>query len=138
MQYNALNAAKLVAAYNRSREMPRRVSAATERALARVAAGESVSSAAKAEGVSPSTIHRNADDFAHSVGKIIGGVVAKYGDKITATAITNVSMRPDLAASYLRHLDLPEMPTKPDGWRPTPQQTAKFWMGYYQGHLKGG
>lgn len=113
--------------------MSRKISGATERALARLAAGESISSAAKAEGVAPSTIYRNASDFAHTVGKIIGGVAAKFGDKITATALTNVSMRPDLAASYLRHIELPELPEKPDGWKPTPQQAAKFWQGYYQG-----
>lgn len=118
-------------------KMARKISAAAERALARIANGESHSDAAKAEGVLPVTITRIFDKYSHDVGVIVGQVAAKSGDKITATALTNVSMRPDLAASYLRHIKpLPELPSAPAGWKPTQQQQAKFWLGYYQGFKK--
>lgn len=119
--------------------MAAKTSAATERALARVKAGETPYAAAKAEGIALSTIYRavrkpDETDYAYDVGAALGAICDRYGDKVTATAMGNISDRPDLIRSYLRHLDLSDfdIPSKPAGWRPT-AASFSFWRGYYHG-----
>lgn len=123
--------------------MAAKTSAATERALARVKAGETPYSAAKAEGIALSTIYRavrkpGETDYAYDVGAALGAICDRYGDKVTATAMGNISDRPNLIRTYLRHLDLSgfDIPAKPDGWRPG-AASSSFWVGYYHGRSKG-
>lgn len=123
--------------------MAAKTSAATERALARVKAGETPYSAAKAEGIALSTIYRavrkpDETDYAYDVGAALGAICDRYGDKVTATAMGNISDRPNLIRTYLRHLDLSDfdIPVKPDGWRPG-AASSSFWVGYYHGRSKG-
>ncbi len=121
--------------------MAARISAATERALVRVAAGESAYAAAKAEGIALSTIYRAlrqpdaVKSYAYDCGVVFAAICAKHGDQITATAMGNISMRPDLMRSYLRHIVLAEfaIPEKPTGWRPSAEAKTGFWLGYYHG-----
>lgn len=124
--------------------MAAKTSAATERALARVASGESAYAAAKAEGLALSTIYRalrkpGEANYAYDVGAVFGSLCERYGDKITATAMGNISMRPDLMRTYLRHLDLSgyDIPAKPVAWRPGAEAQTSFWLGYYHGRSKG-
>jgi hypothetical protein len=118
--------------------MAAKISAATERALARVKAGETAYAAAKAEGIALSTIYRalrkpGAANYAYDVGAVFGAICARHGDQITATAMGHISMRPDLIRIYLRHLDLSDfdIPAKPPGWRPRGTASSSFWLGYY-------
>lgn len=115
-----------------------RISAATERALARVASGQSAYAAAKAEGIALSTIYRalrkvGEANYAYDMGAAFAVICADYGDKITATAMGNISMRPDLMRTYLRHIDLSGygIPAKPEAWRPGAEAQTSFWLGYY-------
>ncbi len=124
--------------------MAARTSAATERALARVAAGETAYAAAKAEGIALSTIYRalrkpGEANYAYDMGAAFAAVCAAHGEKITATAMGNISMRPDLLCTYLRHLDLTgyDIPAKPEDWRPGAEAQTSFWIGYYHGRSKG-
>lgn len=124
--------------------MAAKTSAATERALARVAAGETAYAAAKAEGIALSTIYRalrkpGEANYAYDVGATFGAICADHDDKITATAMGNISMRPDLMRTYLRHLDLAgyDIPAKPDAWRPGAEAQTSFWLGYYHSRSKG-
>lgn len=124
--------------------MAAKTSAATERALARVAAGESAYAAAKAEGIALSTIYRalrkpGEANYAYDMGAAFGAICADHGDKITATAMGNISMRPDLMRTYLRHLDLAgyDIPAKPEAWRPGAAAHTSFWLGYYHSRSKG-
>ena len=118
-------------------------SAATERALARVKAGETPYAAAKAEGIALSTIYRavrkpGETDYPYDVGAVLAAICECYGDKITATAVNNISGRPALIRSYLRHLDLSDfdIPAKPAGWR-AGAPSSSFWLGYYHGRTAG-
>lgn len=118
-------------------------SAATERALARVKAGETPYAAAKAEGIALSTIYRavrkpGESDYPYDVGAVLAAICERHGDKITATAMGNISGRPDLIRSYLRHLDLSDfdIPAKPAGWR-AGAPSSSFWLGYYHGRTAG-
>lgn len=119
--------------------MAGKTSAATERALARVAAGESAYSAARAEGIALSTIYRArrkpqaAKDYAYECGAAFAAICAQHGDRISATAMGNISMRPDLMRVYLRHINLDgfTIPEKPTGWRPGAEAQTSFWLGYY-------
>ena len=120
--------------------MAAKTSAATERALARIAGGETAYAAAKAEGIALSTIYRalrkpEEPNYAYDTGAVFAAICADYGDKITATAMGNISMRPDLMRTYLRHLDLTdyEIPAKPEAWRPGAEAQTSFWLGYYHG-----
>jgi len=124
--------------------MAAKTSAATERALARVTAGESAYAAAKAEGIALSTIYRalrkpGEANFAYDMGAAFGAICVKYGDKITATAMGNISMRPDLMLTYLRHIDLAgyDIPAKPEAWRPCAEAQTSFWLGYYHSRSQG-
>lgn len=65
--------------------------------------------------------------------------LADHGDKITATAMGNISMRPDLMRTYLRHLDLAgyDIPAKPEAWRPGAEAQTSFWLGYYHSRSQG-
>jgi hypothetical protein len=123
--------------------MAAKTSAATERALARVKAGATPYAAAKAEGIALSTIYRavrkpDETDYAYDVGAALGAICDRYGDKVTATAMGNISDRPNLLRTYLRHLDLSgfDIPAKPDGWRPG-AASSSFWVVYYHGRSKG-
>lgn len=118
--------------------MAAKTSAATERALARVASGETAYAAAKAEVIALSTIYRalrkpGETNYAYDMGAVFGAICARYGDKITATAMGNISMRPDLMRTYLRHLDLAgyDIPAKPEEWHPGAEAQTSFWLGYY-------
>ncbi len=121
--------------------MAARTTAATERALARVASGESAYAAAKAEGIALSTIYRalrkpgTEKNYAYDCGAAFASICAQHGDQITATAMGNISMRPDLMRAYLRHINLDgyAIPEKPDGWRPGAESQTSFWLGYYHG-----
>jgi hypothetical protein len=124
--------------------MAAKTSAATERALARVAAGESAYAAAKAEGIALSTIYRalrkpGEANYAYDMGAVFGTICATHGDKITATAMGNISMRPDLMRTYLRHLDLAgyDIPGKPKDWLHGAEAQTSFWLGYYHSRSKG-
>ena len=123
--------------------MATKTSAATERALARVKAGETAYAAAKAEGIALSTIYRalrkpEETDYAYDVGATLGAITDRYGDKITATAMGNISANPACLQVQLRHLDLSgfDIPEKPAGWR-AGAPSASFWIGYYHGRPKG-
>lgn len=119
-------------------------SAATERALARVAAGETPYAAAKSEGIALSTIYRatrkqaTPADYDYDVGVALGAICNRYGDKITAAAMGNISVNPSSLRMQLRHLDLSDfhVPTKPAGWRPG-APSSSFWIGYYHGRSHG-
>lgn len=118
--------------------MAARTTAATERALARVASGQSAYSAARAEGIALSTIYRAlrvpaTADYAYSMGEAFAAICAEHGDSITATAMGNVAARPDLVRALLRHIDLSQfdLPTVPDGWQANAAATSRFWAGYY-------
>lgn len=125
--------------------MAAKISAATERALARVASGETAYAAAKAEGIALSTIYRalrkkpGEANYAYDMGAVFGAICARYGDKITATAMGNISTRPDLMRTYLRHIDLSgyDIPAKPDAWRPGAEAQTSFWLGYYHSSSQG-
>lgn len=124
--------------------MAAKTSAATERALARVAQGETAYAAAKAEGIALSTIYRalrkpGEANYAYDMGAAFGAICDEHGDKITATAMGNISMRPDLMCTYLRHIDLAgyDIPAKPDAWRPSAEAQTGFWLGYYHSRSKG-
>lgn len=124
--------------------MAAKTSAATERALARVASGESAYAAAKAEGIALSTIYRalrkpGDANYAYDMGAAFATICAANGDKITATAMGNISMRPDLMRTYLRHIDLAgyDIPTKPEAWCPGTEAQTSFWLGYYHGRSQG-
>ena len=124
--------------------MAAKTSAATERALARVAAGETAFAAAKAEGIALSTIYRalrkpGEANYAYDVGAVFGAICARDGDKITATAMGNISMRPDLMRTYLRHIDLSgyDIPEKPAEWRAGAEAQTSFWLGYYHSRSQG-
>jgi len=124
--------------------MAAKISAATERALARVASGESAYAAAKAECIALSTIYRalrksDEPNYAYDMGAAFAAICADHGDKITATAMGNISMRPDLMRTYLRHLDMADydIPAKPEAWRPGAEAQTSFWLGYYHGRSKG-
>lgn len=119
-------------------------SAATERAIARVAAGEQPSAAARAEGIALSTIYRaqGKTNYAYDMGAVFASICEKFCasgfgpcKKITPGAMGNVSRRPDLIVTHLRHLDLSgfDIPLPPDGWKPSNEQEGKFWIGYYHG-----
>ena len=124
--------------------MAAKTSAATERALARVAAGETAYAAAKAEGIALSTIYRalrkpGEANYAYDIGAVFGAICAKYSDRITATAMGNISIRPDLMRTYLRHIDLAgyDIPAKPETWRPGAEAQTSFWRGYYHSRSQG-
>jgi len=123
--------------------MAAKTSAATERALARVKAGETPYAAAKAEGIALSTIYRavrkpEETDYAYDVGAALGAICDRYGDKVTATAMNNISANPSIIRMQLRHLDLSgfDIPEKPEGWR-VGAPSSSFWIGYYHGRSKG-
>ena len=125
--------------------MAAKTSAATERGLARVKAGETPYAAAKAEGIALSTIYRalrkpGETNYSYDMGAAFGAICATHGDKITATAMGNVSMRPDLMRTYLRHLDLAgyDIPAKPEDWRPGADAQTRFWSGYYHSRSSKG
>lgn len=114
--------------------MAARQSAATERALARVAKGETPYAAARAEGISMSTIYRaQGTDYAYQVGAVFAAICAKHGNNITAVAAGNIATRPDLMMRYVRHLDLSEfqIPDRPEHWRADGRTSGRFWLGYY-------
>lgn len=118
--------------------MTARTSAATERALARVQAGETPYAAAKAEGVALSTIYRalrkpGEINYSYDVGSVLAAICREHGDEVTATAIGNISTRPDLLPKFLRHIDLSDfdLPEKPANWRSNAYEQSKFWLGYY-------
>ncbi len=71
-------------------------------------------------------------DYPYEVGAALAAICERHGDKITATTMSNVSGRPDLIRSYLRHLDLSDfdIPAKPAGWRAGVPPYI-FWLGYY-------
>ena len=124
--------------------MAAKTSAATERALARVAQGKTAYAAAKAEGIALSTIYRalrkpGEANYAYDMGAAFGAICADHCDKITATAMGNISMRPDLMRTYLRHLDLAgyDIPAKPEAWRPGAEARTSFWLGYYHSRSQG-
>ena len=73
------------------------------------------------------------------MGAAFGAICAAHGDQITATAMGNISMRPDLMRTYLRHIDLAgyDFPQKPDAWRPGAEAQTSFWLGYYHSRSKG-
>ncbi len=75
-----------------------------------------------------------ATNYAYDMGATLGAIRAEHSDKITATAIGNISMRPDLMRAYLRHLDLSgyDIPAKPATWHPNSETQMSFWLGYYQ------
>ena len=111
--------------------------------MARVKAGATPYAAAKAEGIALSTIYRavrkpGETDYAYDVGAALAAICDRYGDKVTATAMGNISDRPNLLRTYLRHLDLScfDIPEKPDGWRPG-AASSSFWLGYYHGRSNG-
>lgn len=123
--------------------MAAKTSAATERALARVKAGETPYAAAKAEGIAISTIYRavrkpEETDYAYDVGAALGLICDRYGDKVTASAMNNISVNPSIIRVQLRHLDLSgfDIPEKPAGWR-VGAPSSSFWIGYYHGRSKG-
>lgn len=122
--------------------MAAKTSAATERALARVKAGETPYAAAKAEGIALSTIYRavrkpEEADYPYDVGAALGAICERYGDKVTAAAMNNISTNPSIIRIQLRHLDLSgfDIPEKPDGWR-AGAPSHSFWVGYYHGRSK--
>ena len=117
-------------------------SAATERALARVASGEQPASAARAEGIALSTIYRaqGKTNYAYDMGAVFAAICEKFCasgfapcKKITPCAMGNISRRPDLMVTHLRHLDLSgfEITSPPAGWKPGLEQESRFWLGYY-------
>lgn len=118
-------------------------SAATERALARVKAGETPYAAAKAEGIALSTIYRavrkpGETDYPYAVGAVLGAICDRYSDKITAAAMNNISVNPACLRVQLRHLDLSafDIPPKPADWR-AGAPSSSFWLGYYHGRSAG-
>ena len=126
--------------------MAGRQSAATERALARVSAGEQAATAARAEGVALSTVYRalGRTDYAYDMGAVFAQICERYCPsgfapcrKIAPGAMGNVARRPDLMAAYLRHLDLSgvDIPLPPPGWAANNEHEGKFWIGYYHSRL---
>jgi hypothetical protein len=79
--------------------------------------------------------------YAHDCGAALAAISAANHGRITATAMGNISLRPDLLRSYLRHLDLSgfDIPDKLPGWSPSAREQGRFWIGFYRAksELKG-
>jgi len=77
-------------------------------------------------------------DYAYDVGATLGAICDRYGDKITAVAMNNISVNPSCMRVQLRHLDLSDfdIPAKPAGWR-AGAPSSSFWLGYYHGRTTG-
>ncbi len=80
--------------------------------------------------------------YAHACGAALAAISAANPGRVTATAMGNISLRPDLMQGYLRHLDLSgfAIPDKPPGWSPSAGEQGEFWRGFYRAKsaLKGG